>query len=107
MARTGQKFVLNLNYAEKLRRSESYPEMTTFLKNIGSNHILQNQKLNFDWKIPFNLAAERSEAAPKGLTFTKMCAWQDSNLQPSGPQPEILSIELQAPIFNLAQNFKI
>jgi len=43
-----REFVLSLNYAEKLRNSENYQEMKTFLKNIGSNHILQNQKLNFD-----------------------------------------------------------
>jgi DNA invertase Pin-like site-specific DNA recombinase len=69
-----REFVLKLNYAEKLLASENYTEMTTFLKNIGSNHILQNQKLSFGWKIPFNLAAERSEAANKSLTFSRMCA---------------------------------
>ena len=42
----------------------------------------QNQKLSFGWKFPFNLAAERSEAAHKSLTFTKMCPQQESNLQP-------------------------
>ncbi len=25
-----------------------------------------------------------------------MCAWQESNLRPSGPQPDALSTELQA-----------
>jgi len=69
-----REFVLNLNCAEKLRNSKNYQEMTTFLKNIGSNHILQNQKLSFCWKFPFNFAAERSEAAHKLLTFTEMCA---------------------------------
>jgi len=68
-----REFVLKLNCAEKLLSSENYPEMTTFLKNIGSNHILQNQKLNFCWKFPFNLAAERSEAAHRSLIFTEMC----------------------------------
>ena len=53
-----RNFVLKLNQTEELRRSENYQEMPTFLKNIGSNHILQNQKLSFSWKIPFNLAAE-------------------------------------------------
>ena len=44
----------------------------------------QNQKLNFCWKFPFNLAAEPRtrtssvrgklrEAAHKSLTFTEMC----------------------------------
>ena len=72
-------FVLKLNYAEKLRNSDNFSEMKTFLKNIGSNHILQNQKLNFCWKFPFNLAAERSEAAHKSLTFTEMCPRRESN----------------------------
>ena len=69
-----REFVLKLNYAEKLRNSEDYQEITTFLKNIGSNYILQNKKLSFCWKFPFNLAAERSEAAHKSLTFTEMCS---------------------------------
>ena len=77
-----REFVLKLNYAKKLLKSENKEEMKTFLKNIGSNHILQNQKLSFCWKFPFNLAAERSEAAHKSLTFTEMCARQDSNLRP-------------------------
>jgi len=68
-----REFVLSLNQAEKLRNSENYPEMKTFLKNIGSNHILQNQKLNFDWKIPYNLVAERSEATHQSLTFSWWC----------------------------------
>ena len=42
-----REFVLKLNYAEKLRNSDNFPEMKTFLKNIGSNHILRNQKLIF------------------------------------------------------------
>jgi hypothetical protein len=31
----------------------------------------QNQKLNFDWKNPYNLVAERSEATHKSLTFSR------------------------------------
>jgi len=64
-----REFVLNLNYAEKLRWSENYAEMTTFLKNIGSNHILQNRQLIFSSKIPFNLAAEPRSDEAECLTF--------------------------------------
>jgi len=82
-----REFVLKLNYAEKLRNSDNFAEMKTFLKNIGSNHILHNQKLIFCWKFPFNLAAERSEAAHKSLTFTKMCSkLKDFKLSPSSYQ---------------------
>ncbi|MFH2013460.1 MAG: recombinase family protein [Patescibacteria group bacterium] len=77
-----REFVLSLNCAEKLRNSNNYSEMTTFLKNIGSNHILQNRQLIFSPKIPFNLVAERSEATHKSLTFPYWLPGQDSNLQP-------------------------
>jgi len=69
-----REFVLKLNYAEKLLNSENYPEMKTFLKNIGSNHILQNQKLIFSFKFPFNLAAEPQSGEAEGLTFPKWWA---------------------------------
>ena len=66
-----RNFVLKLNYAEKLRNSENYPEIKTFLKNIGSNHILQNRKLSFSCKIPFNLAAEpRAESRGEAVSLT-------------------------------------
>jgi hypothetical protein len=71
-----REFVLKLNYAEKLLNSENYPEMKTFLKNIGSNHILQNQKLIFSFKTPFNLAAEPcGEAAGEAETLTYPKVW--------------------------------
>jgi len=57
-----REFVLSLNQAAKLLSAENPSEMTTFLKNIGSNHILRNCQLIFSPKIPYNLIAERSEA---------------------------------------------
>ncbi len=36
------EFVLSLNQAAKLVETENKKEMTTFLKNIGSNHIYKN-----------------------------------------------------------------
>ena len=67
-----REFVLKLNYAEKLRISENYPEMKTFLKNIGSNHILHNQKLIFSFNFPYNLVAEPPRGEAECLTFPKM-----------------------------------
>jgi hypothetical protein len=46
--------------------------MKTFLKNIGSDCILQNHQLIFSPKIQYKLAAERSETASSGLRFSKM-----------------------------------
>jgi len=66
-------FVLSLNQAAKIVETENKKEMTTFLKNIGSNHILQNRQLIFSPKIPYNLVAERSEASQRNLTFPYWC----------------------------------
>ena len=74
-----REFVLKLNYAEKLLNSENYPEMKTFLKNIGSNHILHNQKLIFSFKTPFNLAAEPRSGEAETLTFPKWWTLRDLN----------------------------
>ena len=74
-----REFILKLNYAEKLRKSENYQEMTTFLKNIGSNHILQNQKLIFSFKTPFNFVAEPRRGEAEILTYPKRWARPDSN----------------------------
>ena len=67
-----REFVLSLNQAASLLSSENKSEMTTFLKNIGSNCILQNRQLIFSPKIQYKLAAERSEAASNDLNFSKM-----------------------------------
>ncbi len=74
-----REFVLSLNQAAKLIESENKAEMTTFLKNIGSNCILQNRQLIFSPKIPYNLVAERSEANPDLLTFPVMWTRGESN----------------------------
>jgi len=67
-----KNFVLNLNYAQKLVLSQNKSEMTTFLKNIGSNHILLNREFSFSAKNEYKLAAERRAAARReaGNSFT-------------------------------------
>ena len=64
-----REFVLSLNQAAKLIGSENKTEMTTFLKNIGSNCILQNRQLIFSPRKPYDLVAERSEATAPCLQF--------------------------------------
>jgi len=58
-----KNFVLSLNYAQKLVLSQNKSEVTTFLKNIGSNHILLNREFSFSAKNEYKLAAERRAAA--------------------------------------------
>lgn len=60
-------FVKSLNQAENLVRSGNKTEMTTFLKQIGSNHILFDKCISFSPKNEYKLAAERSEAASNRL----------------------------------------
>lgn len=44
------------------------------------------------------LNLENKKSAHKRLIFFKWCPWQESNLRPSGPQPDALSTELQGRI---------
>jgi hypothetical protein len=66
-------FVKSLNHATELVRSGDKSEMTTFLKQIGSNHILFDKSISFSPKKPFQILAEsrqrRDEAHPSNLHF--------------------------------------
>ncbi len=74
-----REFVLSLNQAANLVKSGNKEEMTTFLKTIGSNHVLENRQFVFAPKIQYELVAERSEAASSGLLFPKWCRRRDLN----------------------------
>ncbi len=68
-----REFVKSLNQATNLLFSPNPSQMTTFLKNIGSNHILRNREFVFTPKIEYKLVAERSEANQNSLTFPFWC----------------------------------
>jgi DNA invertase Pin-like site-specific DNA recombinase len=70
-----REFVLSLNKADKLKISGDYTEILTFLKNIGSNHYLQNRKWHFRAKIPYKLAAKRYGTGYKNLHYPKWCGF--------------------------------
>ena len=72
-------FVLSLNQAAKLLENENKMEMTTFLKNIGSDCILQNRQLLFSPQKPYDLVAERSEATTPCLQFPVWWTYRESN----------------------------
>ena len=69
-----REFVLSLNQAANLLSENDHPKMTTFLKNIGANHILRNRQFVFAPEIQYEMTAERSEAASSGLRFPKVSA---------------------------------
>src|SRR3989338_6074998 len=75
-----REFVLSLNQAAKLVESGNKEEMTTFLKTIGSNHVLENRQFVFAPKIQYKLAAERNEADSQNLQFPQWGAGEDSTL---------------------------
>ena len=68
-----REFVKSLNQAANLLSSPNPIAMTTFLKNIGSNHILRNREFVFTPKIEYELVAERSEPNQNSLTFPVWC----------------------------------
>ena len=75
-----REFVKSLNQAAKLIDENNLSELPTFLKNIGSNHILRNREFVFTPKIEYKLVAERSEANQNSLTFPTWCTGEDLNL---------------------------
>jgi len=64
-----REFVKSLNQAANLLESKNLSEMTTFLKNIGSNHILRNREFLFAPKNPYDLVAETRRRRGEALTF--------------------------------------
>ena len=70
-----KEFIDNLEKAWKLKKSEDYSEISTFLKNIGSNHILKNRQVLFSLSDPYKQVAEQSEADTRNLTCNDWWAW--------------------------------
>ena len=56
-------WVKSLNQAEKLIKTGNKSEMTTFLKQIGSNHILIDKSFSFSAKNTFQILAEIGRAS--------------------------------------------
>ncbi len=73
-------FIKSLNQAENLVQSGDKTEMTTFLKQIGSNHILFDKRISFLPKNEYKLAAELSETASNRLQNPNWRRVEDSNL---------------------------
>ena len=78
-------WVKSLNQADNLLKSGDKLEMTTFLKQIGSNHILIDKSFSFSPKKPFQILAEsrprRDEATSSNLHFPNWRRREDSNLR--------------------------
>jgi len=70
-----REFVKSLNQAANLVQTDNLSELPTFLKNIGSNHILRNREFVFTPKIEYKLVAERSEANLSNLQFPMWCVY--------------------------------
>ena len=68
-----REFILSLNQANILIQSTEKKELAAFLKNIGSNRILQNRQLHFDYEIPYDLVAEIGDGERKNLTIPFWC----------------------------------
>ena len=74
-----REFVLNLNQAENLRKTEDFTTFPTFLKKIGSNHVLRRGRWDFAWDPTYQLAVQPAAAGSKNLTFPTWCPGRESN----------------------------
>ena len=83
-----REFVLSLNQAAQLLEKQEKTEMKTFLKNIGSNHMLENRQFHFVPKAPYDLLAEAAIAAEANLTFLNLSERRDSNPKRTVPNRE-------------------
>ena len=85
-------FVKSLNQASELVESGDKSEMTTFLKQIGSNHILIDKSFSFLPKNQYKSVAERRisrREASSSLQSSELRRREDSNLRgvaPNTPQ---------------------
>ena len=102
-----REFVKSLNQAANLLSSPNPSEMTAFLKNIGSNHILRNREFVFTPKIEYKLVAERGEAANQSLTFPTWCTRQESNLYYKLRKLASCPLNDECLIINQAQDFRL
>src|SRR3989304_4826789 len=62
-------WVKSLNQEDKRLESGDKSEMTTFLKQIGSNHILIDKSFSFLPKKPFQILAQRRRTRRGGGVF--------------------------------------
>ena len=98
-----REFVKSLNQAANLIRTDNLSELPTFLKNIGSNHILRNREFLFAPKNPYDLVAETRRRRGEALTFPTWCRERESNSH--GLLRTILSrVRLPIPPSRLAMN---
>ena len=71
-----RSWILAANQANNLIYSENYLEMKTFLKTVGSDHLLQSQTLTVSFKKPWNLLAQTNLAVRStGQNFSTSSKW--------------------------------
>jgi len=75
-----RNWILEANQAKNLVLSENFSEMKNFLKTIGSNRRILNQRLFVDFKKPWNYLAEmpaeaRGEAPSEANSAVNKLWW--------------------------------
>ena len=78
-----RNWIIEANQAKNLALQENFSEMKNFLKKIGLNRQISQQKLSIDFKKPFNflakLPAEARGEAPSEAANSIWWARRDSN----------------------------
>ena len=103
-----RNWIIKANQAKNLALQENFSSRKNFLKKIGLNHQISQQKLSIDFKKPFNLLANlpaEARAAGEGeAEHSSNSLWWtgwDSNPRPPDCQPGALPTKLPAHIYTL------
>jgi hypothetical protein len=83
-------WVLQANLAEKWISSDNWVEMKSFLKNAGSNRLLQSQTLTVTFKQPWNLLTETTVSVRSTADISEQCSrwWRRGELNPCPQQTQ-------------------
>ena len=73
-----RKWIISANQAQKLGFSKDFHEMKIFARKNGTNHLMLDQKIKFQFKEPFDLIPKHKEICERSRA---KCAASEQTIQ--------------------------
>ena len=100
-----RNWILEANQAKNLVLEENFSEMKNFLKKIGLNRQISQQKLSIDFKKPFDLLAklpaEARGEAPSEAANSVWWRWRELNPRPPRCERDALPLSYTPNPYNI------